>query len=78
MKKFFQRIITARVHPLTVGAVGIVGTQTTAAAMNTDTIQAATEAATQAQDPATIIIQIVIALATLWKMLRKDKNTPTT
>jgi hypothetical protein len=75
MKKIFQRIITARVHPLTVGAVGILGTQTTAAAMNTDTIEAATTAATQAQDPATIIIQIVIALATLYKMFRKNKES---
>lgn len=71
MKTLFSKFLNLPAHPVTVGAVGVTLTQT-AHAMATDA-QTIAEA-TQAGDPVTVIIQIVIGIATLYKLLRKNKN----
>jgi hypothetical protein len=73
MKKLLSKVLNANVHPIVVGGTGLIASQTTALAMNTDTIQTSAEIAS-AQDPATLLIQIVIAIATLYKMFRKNKD----
>ena len=72
MKQLFSKIINYPAHPVTVGIVGLASTQT-AYAMNSDQVQTIADA-TQAGDPVTIIIQVIIGLATLWKLLKKQKN----
>lgn len=72
MKTLLSKIINYPAHPVTVGLVGLASTQTMYA-MNSDQVNTIAEA-TQAADPTTVIIQIIIGIATLWKLLRKQKN----
>jgi hypothetical protein len=72
MKTLLSKFLNYPAHPVTVGLAGVLTTQT-AYAMNSAEIQNFTEAA-QAGDPVTVIIQIVIGIATLIKLFKKNKN----
>lgn len=71
MKQLLSNFINLPAHPVVVGIAGLAATQT-AHAMDTHAQTLAD--ATQAGDPVTVIIQIVIGIATLWKLFRKNKN----
>ena len=73
MKKFFSKFLNAKVNPVVVAATGIAAVQT-APAIAAD--QQLLEAATNTGDPLTIFIQIVLAIASLWKILKKNQSTP--
>lgn len=71
--KLISKLVNYPAHPITVGIAGVAATQT-AFAMNAESIQTVADATTTPGDPVTVIIQIVIGIATLWKLLRKKKN----
>ena len=76
MKKILHRILNYPAHPISVGALGLLTSQS-AYAMNSDQIQSLSDAATSSGDPLTVVIQIVIGIATLIKLFRKNKNEST-
>ena len=76
MKKLFSRLFNYPAHPMAVGVVGLASTQT-AFAMNSDQINTIAEAAQTTGDPTTIIIQIIIGIATLIKLFKKNNNEST-
>ena len=74
MKKLISKFFNAKVNPVIVAATGIAAVQT-APAIAAD--QQLLEVATSTGDPVTIIIQIVLAIASLWKILKKNQNNST-
>jgi len=74
MRKLIAKIFNHPAHPITVGIVGLASTQTTFA-MNSEQVQSLSQAATTTGDPVTLIIQIVIGIATLIKLFRKNNES---
>ena len=72
MKKLFSKLFNAKVNPVVVALTGAAAVQT-APAFASDAVTVA-QAATETGDPVTIIIQIILGLASLWKILRKNKE----
>lgn len=66
MKNMIQNFIDAKVSPLVVGAAGAVGVEAA------ELIHSAAEAPTS--EIVHVVIQIVIGIATLFKLLRKNKK----
>lgn len=76
MKKAFQKFLYAKVHPLIVGLTGVAASAGASDVVNNVvTVQAQT--AEQAPDIATlaqVVTQLVIAISTLWKLIKGYKK----